>query len=352
MKSLIINPGSQSTKIAVYEDTEVLWSESIEHTMEELAPFKEIYDQLDFRKELIEDAIEAHGTSWEDIDIIMSRGGLLPPVKSGAYEINELMVEVLRDRPQNVHASNLASGIALQFKKAHGIPAYIYDPVTVDELLPIAKITGLPDIKRKGMGHNLNMRACAIQFAEDQGKPYDSLNIIVAHMGGGITSSLHEHGRITDMISDDDGTFSPERVGGLPVFQVVEKMDKENLNQKQFMKILQREGGLMAYFGTKDARDVEAMIAEGNKKADLVYRAMALNIGRNIARLSVMVNGDVDAILLTGGMAYSELLTGLVRERVEFIAPFYVYPGEHEMEALAKGAWRLYNGKEKARTFQ
>lgn len=346
MKSLIINPGSTSTKIAVYEDTNMVWLESIEHKPEEIRQFAQIFDQLLMRQTCIEEAMKSHGTDWNEISVIMSRGGLLPPVSAGAYTIDEALVETLRFRPQNEHASNLGAGIALSFSGQYKIPSYIYDPVTVDEMLPIAKITGLPDIERKGMGHNLNMRACAIRFAAGAEQDYSEVRVIVAHLGGGITLSLHDRGRITDMISDDDGPFSPERAGGLPVFQVIAKMEKENLTRDAFMKIVQRQGGLTAYFGTSDAREVEAMIEAGDERAKLVFDAMALNVARSIARLSVMVNGQVDAVLLTGGLANSRRLVEEISRRIKFLAPVHVYPGEHEMEALALGGWRIWNGKE------
>lgn len=352
MKSLIINPGSTSTKIAVFKDRDELWSESIEHKPEELKKYPRIYDQLPFRKELVRNALERRGTALDEMDVIMSRGGLLPPVRSGAYQIDQKLVETLRDRPVNEHASNVGAGIALELAEEIGVSAYIYDPVTVDEMIPVVKITGLSDMERKGIGHNLNMRACAIRYAEEIGKSYRSLDLIVAHLGGGITMSLHNQGRIADMISDDEGPFSPERAGGLPSFQVIRKMEREQLDARSFLRLVQRQGGLMSYFGTSDAREVQAFAEEGDEKAKIVLDAMALNIAKNIAKLAVVLDGEIDSVLLTGGLAHSEKLVNDITRRVSFIAPVRAYPGEFEMEALAGGAYRLFNGEETANRFE
>ncbi len=231
------------------------------------------------------------------------------------------------------------------------INAYIYDPVTVDELTPIHKVTGLVEMERKGMGHNLNMRACAMKYAQTTGKLYGSLNLIVAHLGGGITLSLHQQGRMTDMISDDEGPFSPERAGGLPVFQVVKMATSGEHNYRSMMDKIKNHGGLDAHLGTKDAQEVERRAASGDQKAELIYKAMALNVAKNIAKLAVPVKGKVDAILLTGGIAHSRLFTGWIEEYVEFIAPVVCLPGENEMESLALGCLRVLRGEEKAHNF-
>ncbi len=349
---LAINPGSTSTKIAFYQDENQVWSESVSHSADELKVFPAIYDQYKMREQLVLDTVRQQGTDINTLSAVVGRGGLLPPVKSGAYEVNQTMLDTLRDRPVNEHASNLGAVLAFSIAHPLGIPAYIYDPVTVDEMDEIAHITGLKEMRRVGMGHNLNMRAAAIKFADEQGKPYNEMNILVAHLGGGITLSIHSQGRIIDMISDDEGPFSPERAGGLPGFQVIKMATSGEYDYRAMMKKVQRQGGLMAYFGTSDTRDIEAMIQDGNENAKLIMEAMAYNIAKNIAKLSVAVYGKVDGIVLTGGIAYLKRITNWIEERVKFIAPVTVLPGENEMASLALGTLRVLRNEEKARIYQ
>ncbi len=350
-KLLILNPGSTSTKIAVYEDETPLFTEAIVHTPEELAPFEHVAEQYAFRRELVVRSLEAHGVEMRSLTGIVSRGGLLTPLHAGAYEVNDDMVWQLKNRPQNEHASNVGAMIARSLSQEYGIPAYIYDGITVDELLPVNKITGLPILRRKGMGHNLNTRAAAMRYAREQGRSYREVTVIVAHMGGGISVNLHHNGRIEDFISDEEGPFSPERAGGLPMFDVIKMCYDGKHDYNSMMKLVKRQGGLMAHLGTTDSREVERMVRSGAEHARLVYDAMALNIAKNIAKCAPGVCGKVDAILLTGGIAYSSYVTEYIRERVEFIAPVVVYPGEDEMLSLALGGLRVLRGEEQARTF-
>lgn len=350
-KLLIINPGSTSTKIAVFEDENALFTESIIHTPEELAPFDHVAEQYEFRKELIVGTLEKHGVELSSLCGIVSRGGLLTPIRAGAYEVNDDMVWQLKNKPQNEHASNVGAMIARSLSVEYGIPAFIYDGITVDELTPINKLTGLPVLRRKGMGHNLNTRAAAMRYAKEQGKDYNDITVIVAHMGGGISVNLHHKGRIEDFISDEEGPFSPERSGGLPMFDVIKMCYEEGQSYNSMMKLVKRKGGLMAHLGTTDSREAEKMIASGDAHAKLVYDAMALNIAKNIAKCAPGVCGKVDAILLTGGIAYSKYVTEYIREHVEFIAPVVVYPGEDEMRSLALGGLRVLRGEEKAKQF-
>lgn len=350
-KILVMNPGSTSTKIAVYQDEEPLFVKSIEHSQDELKKFENIIDQYEMRKELILATMEENGVKKEELTAIVSRGGLLPPIEAGAYEVNDDMVWQLTYAPQNEHASNLGGVIAHAIGEELGIPAYIYDAVTVDELEPLARVTGLPGVQRKGMGHNLNMRAAAMKYAKEQGRPYKDISVVVAHLGGGITLSLHHKGRIVDMISDDEGPFSPERAGGLPIFQVIDLATKPGMDKKSMMKLVKSQGGLMGYFGVNDTRIVEQRMKDGDEKAKLVYDAMILNVARNIAKLAVYVDGRIDHIILTGGIAYSDYFTSEVAKRVEFIAPVIVYGGENEMESLALGALRVQRGEEQAKHF-
>ena len=350
-KLLILNPGSTSTKIAVFEDETPLFTESIVHSPEELAPFDHVADQYEFRRDLVVKTLGEHGVALDSLSGIVSRGGLLTPIQAGAYEVNDDMVWQLKNRPQNEHASNVGAMIARALSVEYGIPAFIYDGITVDELLPINKITGVPQLRRKGMGHNLNTRAAAMRYARESGRDYKDITVIVAHLGGGISVNLHHNGRIEDFINDEEGPFSPERSGGLPMFDIIKMCFEEGQSYHSMMNMVKRKGGLMAHLGTTDSREVEKMIADGDEHAKLIYSAMALNIAKNIAKCAPNVCGKVDAILLTGGIAYSKYITEYIRERVEFIAPVVVYAGEDEMLSLALGGLRVLRGEEQAKTY-
>ena len=350
-KLLILNPGSTSTKLAVFEDETPLFTLSLTHSPEELAPFDHVADQYEFRKELVVKALADNGVEMSSLTGIVSRGGLLAPIEAGAYEVNDDMVWQLKNKPRNEHASNVGAMIARALSKEYGIPAYIYDGVTVEELLPINKITGVPFLHRKGMGHNLNTRAAALRYAKEQGKDYKDITVIVAHLGGGISVNLHHNGRIEDFINDEEGPFSPERSGGLPMFDIIELCFSGKYTFHTMMNQVKRQGGLMAHLGTTDSREVEKMIADGDEHAKLVYDAMALNVAKNIAKCAPGVKGKVDAILLTGGIAYSKYFTEKVAEYVDWIAPVVVYAGEDEMASLALGGLRVLCGEEKAKTY-
>ena len=350
-KILVINPGSTSTKIGVFEDERKVFVESIRHSAEELSVFDRVVDQYQFRKELVEKTLAEKGVSLSELDAVVSRGGLLSSIKAGAYEINEDMVWQLKNKPRHEHASNVGPMIAYAIAGERGIPAYIYDGITVDEMDPINKITGLPEMRRKGMGHNLNTRAAALRYAREQGRDYKDITVIVTHLGGGISVNLHTGGHIADFINDEEGGFSPERAGGLPLFDVISKCYEDGMNGKTMMKIVKTKGGLVAHLETTSCEEVEDRIAKGDEKAKLIYDAMALNVAKNIAKLAPDVSGRVDAILITGGIAYSDYITSRIKERVEFIAPVIVYPGEDEMQSLANGALRVLRGEEKASVY-
>lgn len=348
---LILNPGSTSTKLAVFDGEEPLFVESITHSAEELAPFDCVADQYEFRRDLVLDCLKRHDIALESLTAIVSRGGLLTPIEAGAYEVNDDMVWQLKNKPQNEHASNVGAMIARSISLQLNIPAYIYDGVTVDELLPINKITGLPLLRRKGMGHNLNTRAAAMRYARESGKSYEDITVIVAHLGGGISVNLHHNGKVEDFINDEEGPFSPERAGGLPMFDVIKMCFSGEYDYKSMMKLVKSKGGLLAHLGTTDSREVEKMIQDGNEHAKLIYDAMILNIAKNIGKVAPGVCGKVDAILLTGGIAYSNYVTSEIEKRVSFIAPVVVYAGEDEMRSLALGGLRVLRGEEKAKTF-
>jgi butyrate kinase len=348
---LAINPGSTSTKIAVYNGTVLAWQENIEHNAGELAAFPTIYSQLAMRLAVIEKLLDANHVIRTELAAVVGRGGLLPPVSAGAYEVNAEMLDVLENRPVNHHASNLGAALAFKIAAPLGIKAYIYDPVTVDEMASIARITGLKEVMRHGQGHNLNMRAAALRFCKEQKLDYKTVTVIVAHLGGGITLSLHARGKIIDMLSDDDGPFSPERAGLIPAFKLVKITCEGGKDYTCMMKLLQRQGGLVSHLGTSDAREVEARAQSGDAHAALIYSAMALSVARAVANLSVMVDGSVDSIILTGGIAHSALFTDQISKRVSFIAPVHIIPGENEMQALAEGVCRVLTGEETAHIF-
>lgn len=350
-KILVLNPGSTSTKIAYFEDDKEIWKESISHSREELSVFDGICDQIDFRYSLILKAMETHGVSMTSLSAVASRGGPIAPLHSGAYEINEAMVDVIRNHPLDVHASLLGALIAFRISCDTGVKSFIYDAVSVNELLPACRITGIPELPKQALGHNLNMRAAALKICRENGWNYSEKNIIVAHLGGGITVSLHQSGRITDMVSDEDGPFAPERAGMFAVSPVLDLMDAGKIDSKGVRKYIKGSGGLVAWLGTNDSREVEQMIAEGNETAKLVYEAMALNVAKAIARLTPVCRGKVDRIVLTGGIAYSEYFTGLISSMVDWIAPVTILAGENEMQSLAEGILRVLRGEETARTF-
>jgi butyrate kinase len=351
---LILNPGSTSTKIAVFDGETPLFVENIQHDGHQLAEYDKIADQYEFRKELVLKVMANHGVKVGDLSAVVSRGGLLPPLSAGAYEINDDMVWHLRYAPQNEHASNLGAIIARAIVLEYGggvLPAYIYDAVTVDEMIPIVQVTGLASIRRKGIGHNLNMRAACVRYAKEKGKRYDECSLIVVHMGGGISSGIHHMGRIIDIINDEEGTFSPERAGGLPNHQLIHMVFDGDYDCNGILKVLKNKGGLMSHFEVNDVRRVEEMADNGDERAKLVYEAMALNISKNVGALSAVLCGKAEAIILTGGIAHSEKFTEMIRERVSFIAPVVVYPGENEMQSLALGGLRVLRGEERARKF-
>ncbi|HET7838838.1 MAG TPA: butyrate kinase [Rectinemataceae bacterium] len=349
MKVLAINPGSTSTKIAVYDETGELFKKNVEHSAAELEQYPRIADQYKMRYEALARTLEESGVSAGELSAVVGRGGLLPPVKSGAYRVNESMVDRLTNRPLVDHASNLGGVLAWHIAQGRGIPAYIYDPVAVDELEDIARLTGLAEVSRKSFSHALNMRATAIKCASALGRPYRELNLIVAHLGGGITLSVHSGGRMVDIVSDDEGPFSPERAGRLPWKDLLELCYASDM--KTMQKRLRGKGGLVSHLGTNSTLEVEAMIAKGDARAKLVYEALAYQVAKAIGELATVVEGRVDRIALTGGIAHSALMTGWIKRRVAFIAPVEIYPGENELESLANGALRVLRGEEEAREY-
>jgi butyrate kinase len=352
-KLLIINPGSTSTKIAVYNDEARVFLNNISHATDDLKRFSNIADQYEFRKKLILDVLGKNGFSMKSFTGIVARGGALPPIKAGAYRVNEDMVWQLKNAPDHEHASNLGALIAYEIALENDIPAFIYDGVTIDEIPPLLKITGFPELERRGTGHNLNARAIARRYVKEYDKEYKDCTVVVAHMGGGFSISLHHNGVIIDMINDEDGSFTPERAGALPIAPFVSMIFTEHHDEKSIMKKVKTRGGLVAHLGLNDTQKVEEKIAAGDEHAKLVYEAMALNVSKNIAKMFPAVNGKVEAILLTGGIAHSDMFTGMIRERLNYLyVPLIIYAGEDEMESLALGGLRVLRGDELAMDFK
>lgn len=351
-KQLIINPGSTSTKLALYEDKEKVVQENVEHDAAQMQQFDSIADQIPFRMGIIRDFMARNSIQEKDLSAVMGRGGLVFGLKTGGYEVNDDLCEALvNDRLSQPHASNLGGLLARELARPLGIPAYIYDAVTGGELTEVAKITGIRDIERRSFCHVLNSRAMAIRYAQENGLDYNKLNLIVAHLGGGISASVHAQGRIIDSIGDDDGQFSPERSGSVPSLELIRLCFSGDYTKADMAKKVRGKGGLFAHLGTSDCRVIEKMIKDGDQHADLVFQAQAYQIAKGIGLLSIVLKGKCDAIILTGGVARSQMLTDRIKEYVSFIAPVAVLPGENEMEALALGGLRLLSGEETARQY-
>ena len=348
---LIINPGSTSTKLALYRGTEKLVQEDVTHDSNELAKYKDIVDQVPLRMAFIQDFLARHDIKPEQLHCVMGRGGLLPGLKAGGYVMNEDLKIALGGDLSSPHASNIGGILAYEIAKPLGIPAYIYDAVTSAELPHLARITGTPDVYRNSFCHALNSRAQAIRYAKETGRDYKDLRLLVAHLGGGISLSAHADGRIVETIGDDEGPFSPERAGAIPALELIKMCFSGKYTQADMKKMMRGKGGMMAYLSTSDARVIEKRIAEGDEKAREIYEAQAYQVAKGIGLLAASQKGKVDAIILTGGMAYSKMLTGWISEYVSFIAPVVILPGENEMEALAFGGLRLLAGEEQANVY-
>lgn len=345
---LAINPGSTSTKLALYENDKEIFCNTLEHSAEEIEKYDKIQDQFEMRKNLVISSLLENGYDIKSLSAVVGRGGMVPKVKSGAYKVNETMVNRLKFNPVIEHASNLGALIAYEIANEVNISAYIYDSVRVDELKDVARISGMPEISRTSTSHALNSRAMAMKVAKMNGKKYSDMNFVVAHLGGGISVSVHEKGRMVDILADDEGPFSPERAGRVPCKELIDLCYSGEFDKKTMNKKLRGNGGLKAYLNTVDVREVEEMIERNDEKAKLVLEAMAYQVAKGIGDLSTVVEGKVDAIVLTGGIAYSKRITALIKKRVEFIAPVEIMPGENEMESLAMGIQRVLKGEEEA----
>ncbi len=350
IKSLIINPGSTSTKIGVFEDETLLFEETLRHSTEEIARYATIVDQKDFRKDIIVSLLQEKNFDIHSLNVVVGRGGMLKPIVSGTYAVSDALLEDLKVGVQGQHASNLGGILAREIGDSIGVPSYIVDPVVVDELMPSARFSGVPELPRVSIFHALNQKAVAKRYAREAGKPYESLRLIVVHMGGGVSVGAHIGGRVVDVFNalDGDGAFSPERAGAVPSGALVKMCFSGKYTEKEVYKKLVGNGGFNAYLGTNDMRNVEKMVDEGNEDAIALREAFILQVVKDIGSMACVLEGKVDRIIVTGGIAYDKYVVAELEKRAGFIAPFTIYPGEDELLALAQGALRVMNGEEKA----
>ena len=349
---LAINPGSTSTKIAVYVKDRAELQRNLDHSESEMEQFRgrPILDQLEFRQSRIERELNEAGYRLEQFDAVFGRGGLMRPVGSGTYRVNEAMLEDLRSTRYGEHASNLGAFLAQAIGRKAGAEAFIVDPVSVDEFTETARISGSSLVGRQCLSHALNTKAVAKRYAREQGRTYAELRLVVAHLGSGISVSAHEGGKMIDVnVAGQEGTFAMDRSGGLQIQKVIQLCFSGKYTEKQLWNLLNREGGVYSYLGTRDLREVERRIEAGDGQAALIFDAMVYQTAKDIGAMATVLNGHVDAVLLTGGMAYSQKLVRQLREAIEWIAAVTVYPGEDELQALAEGTIRVLGGEEQAR---
>lgn len=354
MKQLIINPGSTSTKIAVYKDEEMIFEKTIRHTTEELQPFNKVTDQFQFRKEMILQALNENNMSLDELDGVVGRGGLLKPIEGGTYAVNHKLIEDLKNNFKGEHASNLGALLAYSIAEEVNIPSFIVDPVVVDELEDVARISGHPEFERISIWHALNQKAVARRAAQEKfGKKYEEMNFVVAHLGGGISVGAHKKGKVIDVNNalNGEGPFSPERSGTLPASQLVKLCFSGKYSEAQIQKIIAGKGGISAHLGTNNAKEVGDRAKAGDEKAKLIYSAMAYQVAKAIGEYAVVLDGNVDAILITGGIAYDKSFVQMIEEKVKFIANVISYPGEDELLALAQGGLRVLNGVEEYKIY-
>ncbi len=350
---LAINPGSTSTKLSLFDGEEEIKSYKLDHKKQEIDQYETIADQYEYRLGLIEDWLEKEDIDSGLLKAVVGRGGLLRPMPGGTYRVTDPMIEDLKVGIQGEHASNLGGMLAKGIADEAGIDSFIVDPVAVDEINDIARISGLNLIERKSLAHALNIKAVAHRRAKELGKTIDDLNFLIAHLGGGISIAAMEKGKMIDVNNAKEmGPFSPDRSGSLPIGDLVAMCYSGDYNLKEMKRMTHGEGGLYSYLKTMDARDVEKSIEDGDQYAKLIYDAMIYQIGKEIGVYSACLSGNIDNIILTGGLAYSDYLVHGVKEMTSFLGELIVYPGEDEMDALNKGAMRVLNGSEKAKIYE
>ncbi len=348
-KLLALNPGSTSTKVAQFANDEMIFDETLRHSDAELAPFAghPTWAQLEFRLRKVQDSLRAHKVNLARFAAVVGRGGLLKPLASGTYRINDRMLKDLRRAERGDHASNLGAPMAHQLAVTARCPAFIVDPVSVDEWAPVARLSGLAGLERECLSHALNTKAIAKRFAREQGKSYRNLRLIVAHLGSGISISAHENGKMIDVTnSREEGAFSTERAGSLPVMKVIALCFSGKFSPHEIETKILRQGGIFSYLGTKDLNEVLRRRRAGDEKANTVFDALVYQVSKEIGAMAAVLRGKVDALLLTGGMAHAQELIEELRARLAWLAPVYCYPGEAEMRALAEGALRVLRGEE------
>ncbi|ANU11136.1 butyrate kinase [Planococcus antarcticus DSM 14505] len=350
---LVINPATTSTKIGVFDNDILIMEKTIHHSPKNLGGYSSISDQNVFRKNSILEALDEEGMNVSNLAAVCGRGGLLRPIEGGTYAVNDEMMKDLREGYSGQHASNLGGIIAFEIAAGLNIPSFIVDPVVIDEMEPIARISGFSLIERKSIFHALNQKAVARRYVKKTGRSYEDVSLVVAHMGSGITVGVHEGGRVIDVNNglNGDGPFSPERAGTVPAGDLVDLCFSGQFSRHEVMKKLVRQGGLFAYLETNDVVKVEQRILKGDKKAELIYQAMAYQVAREIGAASAVLKGRVDAIILTGGLAHGKDFVEAITERVSWIADVEIQPGENELQALAEGAVRVLNGEEQVKTY-
>ncbi len=350
IKSLIINPGSTSTKIGVFEDETLLFEETLRHSTEEISQYASIVDQKDFRKKIITDLLAEKNFDVKELGVVVGRGGMLKPIPGGTYAVTDELLHDLKIGKQGQHASNLGGILAREIGDEIGVPSFIVDPVVVDEMQDVARFSGVPELPRTSVFHALNQKAVAKRYAKETGKPYETLRLIVVHMGGGVSVGAHLNGRIVDVFNalDGDGAFSPERAGAVPSGALIKMCFSGQYTEKEVYSKIVGKGGFNAYLGTNDMRTVNKMVEEGDAKAAEVREAFMYQVAKDMGSMACVLDGKVDQIIVTGGIAYNAIVVDYLKEKAGFIAPFTVYPGEDELLALVQGALRVLNGEEKA----
>ncbi|TWG84377.1 butyrate kinase [Bacillus subtilis J27] len=351
---LTINPGSTSTKIGVFHNERSIFEKTLRHNIEELQRFDRIIDQYEFRKNHILETLHEQGINISKFDAVCARGGLLRPIEGGTYVVNDEMIEDLKSGYAGQHASNLGGIIAREIADGLNIPSYIVDPVVVDEMSVLAKVSGMPEIERKSIFHALNQKAVARKAAASLAKRYENMKMIITHMGGGITIGVHDRGRVVDVNNGlhGEGPFSPERAGTVPAGDLVDLCFSGEYTKEEIMKKLVGTGGLLGYLGTNDAVKVEQMIQGGDEKARFIYDAMAYQVAKEIGAASAALKGEVEAIVLTGGLAYGKSFVSAIRSYIDWISDVLVYPGENELQSLAQGALRVLQGEEQSKQYR
>lgn len=352
-KLLIINPGSTSTKIGVYSDEKEVLVETLRHSSDEIAKYSSIFEQKEFRKEVIMRVLKENNIDVNSLDAVVGRGGMLKPMAGGTYEVNSELLNDLKIGVQGQHASNLGGILANEIAKEVSGRAFIVDPVVVDEMEEVARISGVPELPRKSKFHALNQKAVAKRYGKESGKGYENVNLIVVHMGGGVSVGAHNHGQVIDVNNalDGDGPFSPERAGAVPVGDLIKMCFSGEYTQAEVYSKIVGKGGCVAYLNTNDVRDVLKAKADGDEYATLIYNAFIYQVSKAIGEMATVLKGKVDSIILTGGIAYSPVVVNDIKERVEWISNITIYPGEDELLALAQGAIRVLSGEEEAKVY-